>query len=282
MEPTAPKVRVQQGPRLPRDTQERLRPLFVGPQPSQEVMTNAILSDPALACQFLKFANAPGRRTQEGFSTISRAVAWLGLVPLQTFFRRLCERQAFDDVNGFGAEMTSHSLATSVIARFLADTKRDPEAELVELFALLHDVGVLLCIQDLRLDYRTLEPTQADHRRLHLNERRVLGFDHAKVGWHALNVWGIPEPLPTLVAWHHQGSRAYSIGGIIGRAVAYLRASEDLVHSLRELRAPEPRQLRPLIHTEPMRQLGIKFEDLVQAWPALVSQVDSAYALEAA
>ena len=274
VEPQVPTVRVQSGPKLFRATQAALRALVLGPQPTQEVLTTAIFSDPALACQFMKFANMPGRRPQDGFRSIKDAVAWLGLIPLQAFMRRLCERSAFEDVAGFGAEMQHHSLATALVARFLADVKSDPEAETVELFALVHDIGIQLCIQDLGVDYRELEPTPADHRRLHLSERRVLGFDHAKIGWHALSVWGVPEPLPTLVAWHHQGSRAYSVGGVIGRAVAYLRAAEDLVNLLGSLKTPDVRDLRPFMHTEPARQLGLKADSLLESWPRLVSRVE--------
>jgi HD-like signal output (HDOD) protein len=41
---------------------------------------------------------------------------------------------------------------------------------------------------------------------LHLREREFLGYDHAVLGGHVLAKWGLPSPLPKVVAWQ-QGRR---------------------------------------------------------------------------
>jgi HD-like signal output (HDOD) protein len=102
------------------------------------------------------------------------------------------------------------------------------DTSLVYLTSLLHDIGKLLAIQAGEIDYESV-PARYDHPDLlNVHERRTLGYDHAKLGWHALSAWGVPEPIPTVVAWHHQGSRAYSVGGDIAQLVAILRTADML------------------------------------------------------
>jgi HD-like signal output (HDOD) protein len=66
---------------------------------------------------------------------------------------------------------------------------------------------------------------------LHLREREFLGYDHAVLGGHVLAKWGLPDPVPKVVAWHHQPARAYQQGGPVAVLVAVLRIA-DVIDTL--------------------------------------------------
>jgi hypothetical protein len=63
-----------------------------------------------------------------------------------------------------------------------------------------------------------------------------------------VHIWGIPDPVARVVAWHHQPNRAIERGGDIGKMVALLRVAEtfeehgggDLSDEIAEAWAADP------------------------------------------
>jgi HD-like signal output (HDOD) protein len=51
------------------------------------------------------------------------------------------------------------------------------------------------------------------------------------LGGHVLAKWGLPYPVPKIVAWHHQPARAYQEGGPVAVLVAVLRIA-DVIDTL--------------------------------------------------
>jgi HD-like signal output (HDOD) protein len=97
---------------------------------------------------------------------------------------------------------------------------------------LLHDIGKLLIMQTRHQSYAELVAAAAGvPDELHLQEREFLGYDHAVLGGHVLAKWGLPYPVPKIVAWHHQPARAYQEGGPVAVLVAVLRIA-DVIDTL--------------------------------------------------
>ena len=165
--------------------------------------------------------------------------------------------------------MREHSLEVAALARRLAEFRGESNLEEIYIAALLHDVGILLCIQDRPADYATLEPYFDDHNRLHVHERQLFGFDHAKLSWHAVSAWELSAPLPTVLAWHHQGSRAYSLGGDVADHVAHIRAAEELLDAMNEFDELDPSVARHLAKSPALTRLRLSANSLVGEWDQL-------------
>ena len=88
----------------------------------------------------------------------------------------------------------------------------------------------------------------------HITEQNALGFDHAVLGGHILTDWKIPEPIPRLVAWHHQTKRAYEDASL-APMIAILRIAD---------------QLEPILRTEP--------ETFAEAVDQMAQRIDFQYA----
>jgi HD-like signal output (HDOD) protein len=65
-----------------------------------------------------------------------------------------------------------------------------------------------------------------------MQERAQLGYDHAVLGAHVLAHWKIPDPIPRIVAWHHQPNRAYA-DAKLARITACLRIADRIDAVLR-------------------------------------------------
>ncbi len=235
-----------------------------------------IEGDPVLATRVLGIANSPMFSRQGRCRDISHAVALLGA-------RCLSEVAAAATAAGlykrFGvqARMRDHSLSTAAVARRLA-TRLGASTDDVFLAGLLHDVGKLVFLQgagDERYgmdgsSYAALLERRAGRvAGTHLIEQASQGFDHAALGCVALREWGIPEPVPRAVGWHHDLERARQEGGRMAELVSLLRLADSLSHAFAGPRL-EVQTTRLLIR-EPvaMACLGLEPEDLDLALPEL-------------
>jgi HD-like signal output (HDOD) protein len=90
---------------------------------------------------------------------------------------------------------------------------------------LLHDIGKLLLLQDIPVDYRELL-LQADHgSSLVAAEQILLGFDHAEAGGRLLSEWQLPALLVEAVSSHHKTYPRVCGEGIV--AIANALVSND-------------------------------------------------------
>ena len=68
----------------------------------------------------------------------------------------------------------------------------------------LHDVGKLIFITQKAEQYEAVYKRHVkDDIPVHILEREVFGIDHARLGAHVLNLWGLPDDIVEAVALHH-------------------------------------------------------------------------------
>ncbi len=90
-------------------------------------------------------------------------------------------------------------------------------------------MGKLLLLETKEIAYdRIEEASEPCDEGLPAAERDVCDFDHAVLGGHVLRVWGIPDPIPQIVAWHHQPVRAYDADRFTADHVALLRLADRI------------------------------------------------------
>jgi HD-like signal output (HDOD) protein len=224
-------------------------------------------TDPALTGRLIRQVNA-AIAGGAGCSSITQAVTLLGVRRLRTTALTASALELFaQDEEPVAKSVAMHAARTGTLARILA-----PHCGLApdEMYAcgLLHDIGKLMLLRGADLDYRELLTADDAETEIHLEERKRYGFDHAALAGHVLASWKLPHPLPRVVAWHHQPSRAYRGQGKFPRMVALLRLADGL-SSLE--RSATPAQLAIAFESMPEELAVLGFSDDVR--PRLCSEL---------
>jgi len=164
----------------------------------------------------------------------------------------------------------AHSAAVAAMVRVLALEYRPDCSDGIVLCGLFHDIGKLLLMQSGEFTYPATSwvPSAALHG-VHSAERDHLGYDHAVLGGHVLQRWHLPDPMPMVVARHHQFARALSEPDRVGPKVALLRLANHLEPLYR--RQPESyAELVPGIAETPEAvYLGLGETALLRSWENL-------------
>lgn len=234
--------------------------------PSLEEIQKLVLRDPGIALCTFRYARKMYEERCHSVTSIKKVVAILGTDGMKVVLGQIEEMQVLDSFSPRAMEIGDHSVRVAALSGFLAEQFCNSDPALAYLTGLLHDVGKLLILQAGVLDYTNIPERFNQPNLLNIYERKQLGYDHSRFGWHALSAWHLPEPLPTVVAWHHQGSRAYQVGGTIAHLVALIRAADMLERLIVEPDLTDEDLFWKLDRNLACRQLEITPDMLRQYW----------------
>ena len=224
-------------------------------------------SDPALAAKVLAIANSAMFRTAIPCISLEGAVRRLGSRNVRDVATAVSAMAVFSDARGVGRAVRDHSVGLGAILRVIAEANCPQEASTLFVAGLLHEVGTLLLLQTTELDYAAAEAANIPRDAF---ERSALGFDHVMLGSCVLKMWHIPDPLPEVVAWHHQPARAIQSGGRLGMLVSLLRVAEAVEEAIAEGRTLDDALIACLDHEGHMAYADLNVADLRGLWPAMV------------
>jgi HD-like signal output (HDOD) protein len=250
------------------------RVLEVLEDPNFEIGTlqTLIEEDPALAARVLRVSNSAAFRTREPCGSIHDAIVRMGARAITEVVVSVAVMGTFADLKGAGRTIRDHCAAVGGLMRVLAERKGSGGGNGVFLAGLLHDVGKLLLLQTEDDDYlRLVEGTLTTADEIHHREFAAHGYDHAVLGGHVLRLWGVPEPLPRLVAWHHEPSRMWEDPGPAGRTLALLRLADQLEVHLRTGSSDAPAFLDGLAKTPEAQRAELTRAELAALWPKLTA-----------
>ena len=196
-----------------------------------------IEEDPALSAKVLRVANSAAFAGSQPVASIRDAAVRLGARAISDVTASIAAMAMFQDVKGQGRTVRDHMVATAMVMRVLS-SRNESAAPAAYITGLLHDLGKLLLLQTEDASYEELLSKSSSPDETHLRERELLGYDHAVLAGHTLKQWGLPDPIPRIVAWHHQPSRAYEEGGEVGVTVALLRVADQLEPMFRRVEPP--------------------------------------------
>jgi HD-like signal output (HDOD) protein len=227
-----------------------------------------IEEDPSLSAKVLRVANSAAFAGAQPVASIRDAAVRLGARAVSDVTASVAAMALFKDIKGAGRVVRDHMVSTAMVARVLSSRKESasPSAYIT---GLLHDAGKLLLMQTEDAAYEALLGQITNPDEIHLREREMLGFDHAVLAGHTLKQWGLPDPIPRIVAWHHQPSRAYEEGGEVGLTVALLRIADQLEPMLKTRQPADAAKLKRLCANSDCAHAGIAQHDLMALWPEL-------------
>jgi len=189
-------------------------------------ITAVVESEPALALKVMQIASSSAFGGETSFTSIARAVQYLGLELIQAIAlsTSLCSPFEGTQLPISSASLQSHAIRTATLSRaFIQDTTG---ADLAFASGLLHDVGRIVLQLGLPAEYgRMCDEIRVTGESLVAAERRYFGADHALVGGCLMRLWGLPAQLIEAVEVHHMPSTA---SPAVADIVAVVHVAETL------------------------------------------------------
>jgi len=234
-----------------------------------EKVRELIEADPALAARIMRVANSAAYRAWEACDSVPKALLRIGATNVCELAMAISAMNFFKDLDGVGKKIRDHSAGTAAVARELAlRVGRVGASPKLFLAALLHDVGKLLLIQTGDAGYAALAGENPAPNSLHLKEQAQRGYDHAILGGQVLLSWNLPEPIPQIVACHHQPKtvpRAFAIS----RSIDLLRVADCVDWLLEQGHDANSPHVRKLARSPDGTRAGLSVADLVNLWDDL-------------
>ncbi len=229
-----------------------------------------IEADPALAARIMRAANSAAYRPYEPCNSVSKAIMRIGATNICDLAMAMSAINFFKDLGGVGQKIRDHSAGTAAVARELAfRLGRGTASAKVFLASLLHDIGKLLLIQTGDAAYAALAGENLAPNTVHLKEQAQWGYDHAILGGQVLLSWKLPEPIPQIVALHHQSKVAQRKSVLVGLSVDLLRVADHVDWLLEQHHDTDSPHLRKLAESPDGTRAGLSDATLKEFWDDL-------------
>lgn len=174
-------------------------------------IADVISNDPALASKILKVANSAYYGFSQQISSLKLAMPLLGNNMVRSLalsigvIRNLPSGRKSANFSDKG--LWVHSLAVATLMQELGKRfAKGKNKEHLFIVGLLHDIGKIVLNQFFgELFQRVLEEVNNQEiERLHIVERRLIGFDHGEVGAMLLKRWNFPDVVNNSISAHHK------------------------------------------------------------------------------
>ena len=184
----------------------RIYDMVDDPHHSAQDIGKVISRDPALTARLLRIANSPFYGLPSEIETVSRAITILGTKQIRDLILATSVIKTFTGITNKLVTMENfwyHSMACGIAARHLAMKTRPERAESIFIAGLLHDIGQLILFNCMPEETGQALMLVEEGAELQDAERRIIGFDHARVGGELIASWNLPDSLRECVEYHH-------------------------------------------------------------------------------
>ncbi len=191
---------------------QKVNEIVNDPDSTTEEIARVIAEDVGITLRLLRVVNSAFFGYNQKVESLDQAVMALGTSQVRDLVLATTVADKFEGLPDDLINMESfwqHSLACGVMARSLAQTRREINLEPFFLGGMLHDVGRLVMFSKTPEQCRdVVARCLKSNEVMQAVEREVFGFDHAEVGGCLLSNWGLPPHLEEAVASHHLPQRA--------------------------------------------------------------------------
>jgi HD-like signal output (HDOD) protein len=232
-----------------------------------EPIIQVLERDPALSARLLRLVNSAGYALRQRCTSVRHAATLVGTDRLHQIATTAAVLDLFDAHGSMAARIIEHSTIVGAFCRYFGAHLALPVDDLFTA-GFLHDIGKLMLLETEGDQYVELLEKYADQPdAIHLAERSIYGFDHAVLAAHVLNAWNIPDPVPKIVAWHHDPTRAYRISSMMAALVQTVRLADAAVYAM--VRGVSQQDFSTLASSESASYLDISEPQLASMWDEL-------------
>jgi putative nucleotidyltransferase with HDIG domain len=189
--------------------------LLENPDTSARQLQYVILKDQALTARILKIVNSAMYAVQGQVSTLSHAIALLGMETVRSVIVAASVRKVFhSEGRGLTSQLLwQHSWGTAVAAKAISVCTKYPNAEEAFIGGLLHDLGKMLLLKN-RTEFFGEIVDAVRHGETTFNQAELdrFGFSHAHIGSLLAAKWHFPAQLIEAIRYHHDPAAAPEYG----------------------------------------------------------------------
>ena len=232
-----------------------------------EPVIQVLESDPGLSARLLRLVNSAGYALRQRCTSVRHAATLVGTDRLHQIATTAAVLDLFDSKGPVAAQIIEHSTVVGAFCRYLGAHLALPVDDLFTA-GFLHDIGKLMLMETENEQYVELLAKCASRPdSIHHLERALYGFDHAVLAAHVLTAWNIPDPVPKIVAWHHEPSQAYKVSSMMAALVQTVRLADALVYVMQA--DPERENIKEVAQHEAASYLDISEPQLAAMWDEL-------------
>lgn len=182
--------------------------LCSNPQTPIPKFIEVLSADQSMSTQILRVANSSYFTYPQKITSIEKSIGVLGFDMTRDIVLSIAlfgHHQRVDTKPDFDLQsLWDHAYLTALIGKALADIYDPEKREILFLAGLFHDIGKLVQNQIIKKDYPLVFiKSQRENEKLHIIERKILGFHHGEVGGALLQHWNLPDILTKMVKYHH-------------------------------------------------------------------------------
>ncbi len=191
-------------PPLPANVLKALE-MTMDPEVSVRDLQSVISQDQALSATILRVVNSAMYSLRRAVSTVSHAVAVLGIETVKSIIMAASVEGVFSMAKDLGTKlMSDHSWGTALASRIIARRIGYAVPEEALVCGLMHDIGKPVLLQNFQNRYlEIIGEVYKGNLCFHQMELEAFGFSHAHVGALLANRWNFPPQLSEAVGFHH-------------------------------------------------------------------------------
>lgn len=179
------------------------------PRSNAAKLHQIVTHDPVLVTRILKVVNSAFYGLPGQIGSVERAIVLLGLNAVKNIAVAASIGQLFKGgkiCDGFAArDLWTHCIAVGVAARDLAKQKKLPIADEAFLAGMIHDVGILVSLQQFPAELRQIcEQTKLGQHTFCELEQTLIGMDHQQLGAALAEQWKFPRVCQLVAGYHHR------------------------------------------------------------------------------
>lgn len=168
---------------------------------SAETIGKTIGQDYALTAKVLRLVNSAFYGLGEPISSVTSAVVLLGFNVVRGV---VLSASVFELMDRGIVGLWEHSLGTAIASGVIAKALYVPEPEEVSVAGLLHDIGKVVVPAKMPETYREIcEHIERTTLSIGQVEKKILGFDHSRIGMWLADEWNFPPNLTEPIVYHH-------------------------------------------------------------------------------
>ena len=169
-----------------------------------------IKCDAGLTGYILKTINSPAMNRGREITSLDRAVSLVGEDMILSMVLSDAASQLFNaDLEGYAAnqgDLWRHDLRSAIAAKKIAPyAKQEVNPDTAFTAALLHDLGKAIISHFLegKIEDMVAAVDHGDSTDYSVAEQKEVGLSHSDIGYELARHWGLPEPLPSVIHYHH-------------------------------------------------------------------------------
>ncbi len=199
-------TRISEISSLPRVAQ-RIVQLASDDNATVDDLRRVIQTDPALTAKLLRLVNSSFYAIKNSVRDLRTAISLLGFHEVRNLALSIFVAEQFQKSGDHNAYtrigLWKHSQAVALMAQRIARVSGRGKPGEIFLAGLLHDIGYILLDQHLRRHFCEVLDEINEDTATCVVERRLLSFDHARLGASVAAKWKFPTQIVDAIRYHH-------------------------------------------------------------------------------